>query len=148
MDLAIVRCAVPVPIAPTRLSVLPLPRHYQPAILFGYSSGQNLDPELVHTFLSGTVAMHVKFSHLVPSIQYPRAPTSAGDTYTSILLNSSSASGFLNTPPEGGMSGGAVVDMQCGLLGVVESRSLYGDGGSYIRLIPRIVQQIMAALKP
>jgi len=47
---------------------------------------------------------------------------------------------------EEGMSGGPVVDSQCGLLGVTESKSLFGEGGAFVNLSPSIVQKILAAM--
>lgn len=44
------------------------------------------------------------------------------------------------------MSGGAVVDSQCGLLGVTEGRSVYGEGGKFVKLSPSVVQRILAAI--
>lgn len=52
----------------------------------------------------------------------------------------------MDTVPEQGMSGGAVVDSQCGLLGVTEGRSVYGEGGKFVKLSPSVVQRILAAI--
>ena len=161
MDLAIVRCAEPVPVPSTRLSALP-PQHFQRAFLYGYSDGLNLDPGLEFQY-EGTQrksVLHLKLVRLAPSIQFPRAP---GISYTTVQLLSAAPSsagasgggaalplashqGFLDTVPEQGMSGGAVVNSQCGVLGVTQSRSVFGEGGVFVRLSPSVVQRIMAAL--
>ena len=162
MDLAIVRCAEPVPVPSTRLSALP-PQHFQRAFLYGYSDGLNLDPGLEFQY-KGTQrksVLHLKLVRLAPSIQFPgapgisncttvqllsAAPSSAGASGEGAALPLASHQGFLDTVPEQGMSGGAVVDSQCGVLGVTQSRSLFGEGGGFVRLSPSVVQRIMAAL--
>jgi hypothetical protein len=46
------------------------------------------------------------------------------------------------------MSGGAVVDTQCGLLGITERRSLFATGGVFIQLIPVVLDRIFQAIAP
>ena len=46
---------------------------------------------------------------------------------------------FLDIVPEQGMSGGALVDSQCGVLGVIQSRGVFGEGGVFVRLCPIVV---------
>ena len=41
------------------------------------------------------------------------------------------------------MSGGALVDSQCGVLGVIQSRGVFGEGGVFVRRCPIVVQRIM-----
>ena len=165
MDLAIVRCAAPVPVPSTRLAVLPQ-QHFQRAFLFGFSDGFNLDPGLVYSLKNTTrnLALHLKLVRLSPSIQNPLAlnlsavnassstqllstsPSSAGASGEGAALPLASYQGFFDTVPEQGMSGGAVVDSQCSLLGVTESRSIYGEGGTFVRLSPSVAQRVMAAV--
>jgi hypothetical protein len=163
MDLAIVRCAEPVPVPSTRLSALPS-QHFQRVFLYGYSDGLNLDPALEFRYVGQQrkSVLHLKLARLAPSIQCPLALNISNTTTVQLLStvpSSASASGeggadlplasyqgFLDTVPEQGMSGGAVVDSQCGVLGVTESRSIFGEGGVFVRLSPSVVQRIMAAL--
>ena len=162
MDLAIVRCAEPVPVPSTRLSALP-PQHFQRVFLYGYSDGLNLDPGLEFQYEGEKrrSVLHLKLVRLAPSIQFPRppdisncttvqllsaAPSSAGASGEGAALPLASHQGFLDTVPEQGMSGGAVVDSQCGVLGVTQSRSLFGEGGVFVRLSPSVVKRITAAL--
>ena len=162
MDLAIVRCAKPVPVPSTRLSAMPL-QHFQRAFFYGFSDGHNLDHSLEHQYkdLQRWSVLHLKLARLSPSIQYPlglifsntstvqllsAAPSSTGASEEGAKLPLASYQGFLDTVPEQGMSGGAVVDSQCGVLGVTQSRSLFGEGGVFVRLSPSVVQRIMAAL--
>ena len=163
MDLAIVRCPEPLPAPSTRLSTLPQ-QHFQRAFMYGFSDGLNLDPLLVYSHSSSTrkTSLHLKFARLAPSLQTPLA-LKITDTTTEQLMSSASASsaaagsedaalpldsyqGYLDTVPEEGMSGGAVVDSQCGLLGVTEKRSAYGEGGVFVKLSPSVVQRILAAM--
>ena len=52
--------------------------------------------------------------------------------------------GFLQDKPEGGMSGGPVLDVHCGLLGTLELQSAHGKGGAYVRLGEPSVQRWVA----
>ena len=69
------------------------------------------------------------------------APSSTGASEEGAKLPLASYTGFLDTVPEQGMSGGAVVDSQCGVLGVI------GEGGVFVRLSPSVVQRIMAVVE-
>ena len=122
-----------------------------------------MDPglEFKYTGEQRKSVLHLKLVRLAPSIQYPRAldisntttvqllsaaPSSAGASGEGAALPLASYQGFLDTVPEQGMSGGAVVDSQCGLLGVTESRSAFGEGGAFVRLSPGVAQHVMASL--
>jgi len=48
------------------------------------------------------------------------------------------AAGFVDANPEQGMSGGAVVDSHCGVLGITELQSAFGQGGRFVRLVQHI----------
>ena len=104
-------------------------------------------------------ALHVKFARLAPSVQYPQPPKLTNATLEQTATTSSPGTGsesaglpragnqgFLDIVPEEGMSGGPVVDSQCGLLGVTGRKSLFGEGGAFVSLSPSIVQKIMAAM--
>jgi hypothetical protein len=161
MDLAIVHCSVSVPVPSTHLSVLPQ-QYFQRVFIYGFSKGIHLDQSLMY-FEDGSLhnnALHLKLARLAPSIQYPlplnltsttivqllSTTTSSAGTATTAKLPQASYQGYLDIVPEQGMSGGPVVDSQCGLLGVTESRSIYGEGGSFVKLSPSVVQRIMSAL--
>ena len=163
MDLAIVRCPEPLPAPSTRLSTLPQ-QHFQRAFIYGFSDGLNVDPLLEHSHDGSArkTSLHLKFARLAPSMQTPQALNIANATTVQLLSSAAappaaagsegaalpldSYQGFLDTVPEEGMSGGAVVDSQCGLLGVTESRSVYGEGGGFVKLSPSVVQRILAAM--
>jgi hypothetical protein len=53
--------------------------------------------------------------------------------------------GYVDYAPPPGMSGGAVVDMHCGLLGIIQGAE--GDGGTFVRFTPSVIQRIMAAVE-
>ena len=85
------------------------------------------------------------FARLAPSMQTllplnitnaaAASSAAAGSQGTALPLES--YQGYLDTVPEEGMSGGAVVDSQCGLLGVTEKRSVYGEGGELCEAEPQ-----------
>jgi hypothetical protein len=154
-----VRCAMPVPVPSTRLSAMPL-QHFQRAFFYGFSDGHH---SLEHQYkdLQRWSVLHLRLARLSPSIQFPlgltfsnittvqflsAAPSSTGASEEGAKLPLASYQGFLDTVPEQGMSGGAVVDSQCGVLGVTQSRSVFGEGGVFVRLSPSVVQRIMAVL--
>jgi hypothetical protein len=56
-----------------------------------------------------------------------------------------SPKGFVEGSPEKGMSGGAVVDMRCGLWGITRAKSLWGVGGAFVRLTPEVAALLQAA---
>jgi hypothetical protein len=161
MDLAIVRCAKPLPAPSTRLSALPQ-QSFQRAFIYGFSAGFNLDPHLMYHYTDapGGTALHLKFVRLAPSIQYPGA---LNINYTTLQLLSSTAAasagagsegaalplasyqGYLDTVPEQGMSGGAVVDLHCGLLGIIKGKSPRGVGGELVRLSQPVVDRVLEA---
>ena len=163
MDLAVVRCPEPLPVPSTRLSTLPQ-QHFQRAFMYGFSDGLNLDPVLMYSHHKSVrkTSLHLKFVRLAPSMQTPLALNITNATTVELLSGAAASSaaagsegaalpldsyqGYLDTVPEQGMSGGAVVDSQCGLLGVTERRSAYGAGGGFVKLSPSVVQRILAAI--
>jgi len=165
IDLAVVRCAVAVPLPPTRLSPLPYSAHMR-VVLAGFSRGKHLDPALTARMIveSGTTtyALHTKHTRLSDSLQMPAAlaseepepaPPSRGYTEDALLpaafapaAAGAAPSGFVESSPWGGMSGGAVFDTRCGLLGITESRAPHAQGGQFVRLTPDVLERVAAAV--
>ncbi len=56
------------------------------------------------------------------------------------------ATGYLDGSPEIGMSGGAVVDLRCGLLGIIKAKSPLGVGGELVRLTQPVVGRVLEAI--
>ena len=154
-DLAIVRCPAPVAIAPPKLSVLKRHPSLRIAVV-GYSPGLHVDRSLTLSMGAGTnpAALHVRFASLTLSLQTPLAlsPAHAALDVSSVNYTASTADwvphhmGYLDIVPEQGMSGGAVVDMQCGLLGITAQRSAYGVGGGFVELSAAVVGLVKAAV--
>lgn len=105
-------------------------------------------------------SLHFKVAHVVPSIQFPSAADVGNISITQLptFLHSNTgdrsaqeaqtdSAGYIDIVPEEGMSGGSVVDVKCGLMGVTESRSVFGVGGTYVKLSARVVQRIVAAIE-
>jgi hypothetical protein len=165
LDLAVVRCAVAVPLPPTRLSSHPYVAHTR-VVLAGFSRGEHLDPALTARMIdkSGTktYALHSKHTRLSDSLQTPAAlaseepepaPPSRGYTEDALLpaafapaAAGAAPSGFVESSPWEGMSGGAVFDTHCGLLGITESRAIYAQGGQFVRLTPDVLERVAAAV--
>ena len=159
LDLAILHCqAVPVP--PTTLSTLTYSLH-QPAAILGFSPGEHIDPERTHVYNSKIVSPHIRFTRLAnslllpgpPPFPFPRSPTNTTNTTDSLLTISagaaprrSSSDGYMDHSPEPGMSGGAVVDMRCGLLGISVGKSPWGGGGKMLRMAEPVVQRLQASV--
>lgn len=85
-------------------------------------------------------------------MQLPKAPDNATHTSSAhgagsrSVLHPQDVAGFVDTSPEQGMSGGAVVDLQCGLWGITESKSTFGGvGGSFVLLSPTVMAMVQAA---
>jgi hypothetical protein len=164
-DLAVVRCAVAVPLPPTRLSPLPYSAHMR-VVLAGFSRGKHLDPALTARMIdeSGTTtyALHTKHTRLSDSLQMPAtlaseepepAPPSRGYTEDALLpaafapaAAGAAPSGFVESSPWGGMSGGAVFDTRCGLLGITERRALFAQGGQFVRPTPAVLERVTTAV--
>jgi hypothetical protein len=161
LDLAVISCARPVPVRPTRVSTAPFEPHAR-AVLLGHSLGVHADggasvrlttPGKVHSY-----APHVRFTRLVASMQMPQGSTdvsgaaAASRGFTKDGLFSplpfeaaASSSGFVGDSPAHGMSGGAVIDTQCGVFGVTERSSTHAQGGQFVHLTPAVVARIAAA---
>jgi outer membrane murein-binding lipoprotein Lpp len=163
LDLAVVRCAVAVPLPPTRLSSHPYVAHTR-VVLAGFSRGEHLDPALSARIVGGatcaTFALHTKHTRLSDSLQTPVAvasegpvPPSRGYTEDALLPTAfapaaagAAPPGFVESSPWEGMSGGAVFDTRCGLLGITESRAVFAQGGQFVRLTPDVLERVAAAV--
>jgi uncharacterized protein YoxC len=168
LDLAVVRCPVAVPIAPARLSLTPYAAQ-TPAVLVGFTRGVHLDYQMTAGLKFSdleyeTYALHTKVSRLSSSFQMPDSMAglygSSGSSslvvaedgplpakYSSVLpVPWSAATGYVDLSPWGGMSGGAVTDIHCGLFGVTERRSVYAVGGTFVRLVPEVLTRIALAI--
>ena len=166
LDLAMVYCAIPVPVPPTTLTSKPYRSRLSVAML-GHSLGEDIFSGNKMLYDGGLVVQHVRHTYLATSIQHPRAPTDlnhqpnsssleviTGHEVGGIHVASSTppsrhqvASGFLVDSPEPGMSGGAVVDMHCGLLGITSAKSVWGVGGIFVRTTPYVAGELLAFVK-
>jgi len=166
LDLAMLHCVMSVPVPPTTLSSKPYRSHLSAAMV-GHSLGEDIFGGKYLYFDGSPVVQHVRHTYLATSIQYPRAPIERNHRPTSsslevitgyevsgIHVSSSTpssthqvASGFLADSPEPGMSGGAVVDMHCGLLGITSAKSVWGVGGIFVRATPYVVGELLAFVK-
>ncbi len=152
-DLALLRCQA-MPVGSTTLSVQPYALH-APAVLLGFSLGEHVVPDLSTFALSpngkiSTVSPHIRFARLSLSFQTPDSETSPQSSSQKLLFNTSlpshaSSRGFVDITPEQGMSGGAVVDLDCGLIGIIEGRS-YGVGGVFVRMTEEVRSMVMTAV--
>ena len=150
VDLALVRCAG-VPAPPTTISAQPYLLH-QPAALLGFSPGKHVSGREGVLRGEKLSVLHIRFTRLALTLQLPTALDTAkhassdergAGSRTTLLPHK--AAGFVDISPERGMSGGAVVDLQCGLWGMTESKSLGGVGGSFVLLNPNVVAMVKAA---
>ena len=116
---------------------------------------------LVHSHYGSArkAALHLRFVRLAPSMQTPQPlnTTNATVQLLSGTVASSAAAGsegaaarqlpglpghYARGGYERRRSGGLAVR----LLGVTESRSVYGEGGGFVKLSPSVVQRILAAM--
>ena len=154
-DISLISCAAPVPVPPSRLSTLPYAAQL-PVALMGFSVGAHMDPASGEVWATSpdlkkeVYARHVRYTRLANSLQLPRN-ASAPAAFVSIDVSASArvqqpygagsstpAAGFVDANPEQGMSGGAVVDSHCGVLGITELQSAFGQGGRFVRLVQHI----------
>lgn len=164
-DLALIECPT-VAIPPSRISARP-PGLQTPAVMIGFSRGEHIDASL--TFVTRftvrgveTVvkyAPHTKFTRLADSFQTPlpdvgtvstvlasRGFTEDGLSVPSYVVAAASAGGYVEHSPPVGMSGGAIMDTDCGVFGVTERRSVHAPGGQFVRLTPDVVLLLAAAI--
>ena len=159
LDIALLFCAHPVPLPPTRLSTLDYAVQL-PVAFMGFSEGRHVDPSLWSVVLSSpysnkTVdfARHVRYTRLANSLQLPQdagASAAAGafgadGEWLHLSAQPGGEVGFIDDKPEQGMSGGAVVDTRCGVLGITELQSVHGRGGQFVRMTPFVRMWAAAA---
>lgn len=161
LDAAIVYCPSGIAVPTSTPSAMAYRPHLSAAML-GFSVGEHMQPGLCNKklVLNGTrlsIAPHVRFTRLASSIQTPDAAWRSGSTapegdFTYTKPTSTppaaleTAVGYLDSSPEGGMSGGAVVDMHCGLLGIIKGRSTLGVGGELVRLTQPVMDRVLEAI--
>jgi hypothetical protein len=162
VDLAVVRCLTSEPVPPPSLSSRPYLSSTRVA-LAGFSRGAYLDgAQNVQISDQGDmfyVALHTKYTRLSSSLQTPvpvaksveaqSAQQARGYTEDSLaptaftpVAEGAAPTGFVEMSPWEGMSGGAVIDMGCGLMGVTESRVVSAPGGTFVRLSPAVMQRV------
>jgi hypothetical protein len=159
LDLAIVYCAAAVAVPPSTLSAVAYQPHL-PAAMLGFSEGIHGVPELCFASLvrNGSrvsLAPHVRFTRLASSLRAPSPPSGSNAALDGLTLRAASAPpsmpresalGLMESSPEGGMSGGAVVDLRCGLLGIIKGESVQAVGGEMVRLTQPVVDRVLAAI--
>ena len=163
LDLAVVVCSTPVPMPPTATSTRQFLMH-EPVALAGFSEGERLGEYALVTArdsISGQTnnfAMHLHFTSLRSSMAVPRNASSAvlqgassaasvGPMYeTSSPSKEGSNMGYAGYKPEEGMSGGAVMDNSCGVMGIIERRSFWAPNGRFVRLTEHVLALLRGAL--
>ena len=166
IDVALVHCESPVPVPPPALSDLPYLANTRVALV-GYSQGVHLNNSLSNFVtamnITTSYALHTKHTRLTNSLQTPSTataeelpvPPSRGYTedslapiaaYAPVAAGSELPSGYVEASPWEGMSGGAVIDMRCGLVGITEGRAKHAFGGQFVRLTPDVLQLATRAL--
>jgi hypothetical protein len=162
-DLALIKCPTPIAVPPSRVSNK-LYSLQTPIAMVGFSRGTHADvSRMVHLKHEPGVgyAFHTQFSRLADSFQDPlpvvdalstTAAASRGFTEDGLLAPSfvaaaSSTKGFVSHSPPAGMSGGTVMDMDCGVFGVTERQSTHGQGGRFVLLTPAVIQLLAAAIR-
>jgi len=168
LDLALVSCWPPVQMPPSTLSARPFYMH-APVALAGFSLGQHLLPAL-SVFLpapsdsDGTLkhtefALHAHFTSIASSMPMPANASGAawesgvhglymeGDDGAPNWGQAAGADrGFVGYKPEKGLSGGAVLDTSCNLVGIIERRSLWAPSGSFVRLTAQVLKLLQDAV--
>ena len=138
IDVAFIFCSEPVPVPPTRLSAATYMAQ-RPVAMMGFSLGLHVDPHSMVPFPSPGIqsySRHVRHTRLANSLQTPTTAAafgavSAGGDLTPVPAFSW---GYTVEKPAQGMSGGAVVDSSCGVLGITEKQSVHAPGGRFVRL--------------
>lgn len=103
-------------------------------------------------------APHVHFTSLVSSMPQPTnasVSSAAGPGEASAAEGTAAAPaakehisnlGFVSYKPEQGLSGGAVLDSNCSLVGIIERRSLWAPSGRFVRLTDTVLGLLRGAL--
>jgi hypothetical protein len=160
LDLALLYCASPVPVPPTALSLRPYAAQ-APVVMLGFTGGSHVNDTVLSDELK-PFARHVLHTRLASSLQLPPPPAggaprtaqaSRGVTCSVAaaggvpLAEAGAPAGFVERSPVLGMSGGGVTDYDCGLLGITESMSRFGQGGSFVRLdAPGVADRVKSAV--
>jgi hypothetical protein len=160
LDLALVVCWPPVAMPPSSLSTHPF-LSYNPVALGGYSPGVHMNP--LYTFMEGTTsfALHMHPTSVVSSMTFPtEAAVGLGEWGAALDMDAAAAGinpgggghaadfdfAYVSYKPEPGLSGGAVLDFECGLVGIIEKRSFGASSGRFVRLTARTINQLKSAL--
>ena len=146
LDLVVIACSPPVPMPPSAFSTRPLLIH-EPVALAGFSAGVHLQRNFTVTATKNhrrqDFALHVHFTSLVSSMPIPTtnasASSAAGTGEAGAAEDAAAAPaagehfdpnlGYVSYKPEEGLSGGAVLDSNCSLVGIIERRSLWAPVG-------------------
>ena len=151
---------------PSTLSTRPFYMH-APVALAGFSPGQHLLPSLSviatalgnSTLLHPELALHAHFTSIVSSMPIP-ANNAYGTTWASgehgpHMEGADGAPnreyvgpdvGFVSYKPEQGLSGGAVLDTGCHLVGIIERRSFWAPSGRFVRLSAQVLKLLQDAV--
>lgn len=163
LDLSVAACAAPLAgLASVTLSAQPSAANEFVAFA-GFSQGLHVNMSAVvtttehETGKATAYARHMRISQLSSSLQLPGPPelknVTAGRAAesawasggagaaaaASAVPNLACSRGFFERRPEQGMSGGPVMDVRCGLLGIIELQ--LGQGGAFVQLTEPSVQR-------
>ena len=155
LDLVVIACSPPVRMPPSTFSSRPLLMH-EPVALAGYSAGVHLQESFSVTVTGShewqNYAPHVHFTSLVSSMPQPtnasvssaagpgEAGAAEGTAAAPAAKEHISNLGFVSYKPEQGLSGGAVLDSNCSLVGIIER------SGRFVRLTDTVLGRLRGAL--
>ena len=89
-------------------------------------------------------ALHVRYARAVSSVQLPISATSATADGADAFTVHTGSPFYLDIAPAQGMSGGAVVDLKCHVMGILERKSVYAPGGQYVSLeVPEVLKWLV-----
>ena len=151
---------------PSTLSARPFYMH-APVALAGFSPGQHLLPALSvfvpapsdSTPKHTEFALHAHFTSIASSM--PTPANASGATWTSgvhgLYMEGDGGApnwgqvagadmGFVGYKPQEGLSGGAVLDTSCNLVGIIERRSFGAPSGRFVRLTAQVLQLLQDAV--
>lgn len=103
------------------------------------------------TLVRTTFALHAHFTSIVSSMPAPTNATSAGGNDAEAggapgLGGGDARVGYVGYKPEQGLSGGAVLDTDCRLMGIIERRSFWAPSGRFVRLTPSVLELLLGAV--
>jgi hypothetical protein len=133
--------------APVTLAGFSLGEHKLPAHRVFYDQPQPADG----TILRATFALHAHFTSIVSSMPLPQNASSAGGNDAEAVgapgLGGGDAHvGYVGYKPEQGLSGGAVLDADCRLVGIIELRSFWAPSGRFVRLTASVLERLLGAV--